>query len=265
MDALVNNEMYFGLYLCVSGECEMVVNDRLCRICAGDAFVKSPLVQIGGMNSTPDFEFVAVFIDEIDVLAPIAEDNFDVVQEFLRQNRFYCTCSTDEQAVLLERKRLLDKYKAELASLEAVSKQYMLIKHIIALMEQATILEYAKAFVRQQDFPQQDNEKERSVMISFIFLLFRNYRYHRDVKFYADTLTFSPNHFTRIVRKVSGRTPSEWISMVTVNYAKKMLRQNDMTIKEVAQNLDFPEQFTFRKYFKRYVGISPKEYRMRCK
>ncbi|MBO6073593.1 MAG: helix-turn-helix domain-containing protein, partial [Paludibacteraceae bacterium] len=31
--------------------------------------------------------------------------------------------------------------------------------------------------------------------------------------------------------------------------------------KEVAAELGFPEQFTFRKYFKTHTGISPSEFR----
>ncbi len=48
--------------------------------------------------------------------------------------------------------------------------------------------------------------------------------------------------------------------MVTT-YAKLMLEQRDKSIKQTASELNFPEQFTFRKYFKQHVGISPKEYR----
>lgn len=37
--------------------------------------------------------------------------------------------------------------------------------------------------------------------------------------------------------------------------------QPDLQIKEVAERLGFPEQFTFRKYFKTHTGVSPSEYR----
>jgi len=33
-----------------------------------------------------------------------------------------------------------------------------------------------------------------------------------------------------------------------------------MLVKQVAEELGFPEQFTFRKYFKTHTGISPREY-----
>ena len=35
----------------------------------------------------------------------------------------------------------------------------------------------------------------------------------------------------------------------------------DLTIKEIATKLNFPTQSFFGKYFKQYVGVSPKEYR----
>lgn len=256
-----DNEIYFALFLCTQGSCEMVVNDRLCCLKAGDAIIKSPLIQIKVKHKSEDFNIVTIFKDEIDVLAPIAEVNIDVVQEFLQQNKFYLTCTPKEQEDFLYRKSLIDGYKEELLTLSQSSKQHTVVQNIIALLEQTTILEYARIFLRQQDFETVKNEKERSIMIKFVFYLFQNYKNHREVSFYADALNFSPNHFTRIIKKASGRTPSQWIALVTINQAKKMLRYNNTTIKDVSIELNFPEQFTFRKYFKLYTGISPKEYK----
>ena len=266
MDTLgfIEGDMYFGLYLCVKGRCEMVVNDQLCCLCAGDAMVKSPLVQISPVREYEDFEMVSVFEDEIEVLAPITDGNFDVVHGLLRQNRFHYPLDVAEQTLLLERKRQIDERKRELADLDVLSKTYQITSRIIALLEQATVLDFARMFIRQQaDTPQEEMEKERLLMIRFTFLLFQHYKTHRQVKFYADTLNVSSNHFTRMIKKVSHRTPSEWILLVTINQAKKLLRQNRVSIKEVAQELNFPEQFTFRKYFKLYTGVSPKEYKLK--
>ena len=43
--------------------------------------------------------------------------------------------------------------------------------------------------------------------------------------------------------------------------AKYLLDNTDLSIKEIATKLNFPTQSFFGKYFKQYVGISPKEYR----
>ncbi len=258
----MGNDLYFGLYLCVSGVCEMKVNDRLCKLNAGDAFVKSPLVQINKLKEYDNFDVVTIFEEDMDVLAPVAEKNIGVVQEFLRQNKFYSTCNDKEQAILLRNKSHIDEYKEVLLKTDVSSKQYQVIKNIITLMEQVSIMEYSKIFLRQNDFIQEEKDKGRDIMIKFVFLLFQHFKRHRQVKFYADALNFSPNHFTRIIKSVSNRTPSEWIAVVTINQAKKLLRMSNLSIKEVAQELSFPEQYTFRKYFKLYTGISPKEFKL---
>lgn len=265
MDTLgfIEGDMYFGLYLCVKGRCEMVVNDQLCCLCAGDAMVKSPLVQISEVKEYEGFEMVPVFEDEIAVLAPITDDNMEVVHELLRQNKFYYSSDEREQKLLLDRKRQIDERKKELESMDASCKSYKVISRIIALLEQAAILEFARMFMRNQTAQPEEMEKERKLMIQFTFLLFQHYKTHRQVQFYADTLNVSPNHFTRMIKKVSHRTPSEWISLLTINQAKKLLCRKQVSIKEVAQELNFPEQFTFRKYFKLYTGVSPKEYKLK--
>ena len=53
--------------------------------------------------------------------------------------------------------------------------------------------------------------------------------------------------------------------MVTINQAKTLLRQPDILVKQVADELGFPEQFTFRKYFKAHTGMSPMEYKEKGK
>ena len=65
------------------------------------------------------------------------------------------------------------------------------------------------------------------------------------------------------VKDKTGKTPSEWIADMTIVNAKLLLEQSGMSIKEIAAELNFPEQFTFRKFFKLHVGVPPKEYRLR--
>ena len=48
---------------------------------------------------------------------------------------------------------------------------------------------------------------------------------------------------------------------MVITEAKQLLEGSDLSIKEIANQLNFPTQSFFGKYFKQYVGISPKEYR----
>ena len=45
---------------------------------------------------------------------------------------------------------------------------------------------------------------------------------------------------------------------MVITEAKQLLEGSDLSIKEIANQLNFPTQSFFGKYFKQYVGISPK-------
>lgn len=256
-----NEEMNFGLYLCTQGDCEMTINGNWCKITHGSAFVKSPLVQINHIIGSDDFEFATIMEDEIAIFAPMASNNFDIIQHLLHYKVFGLQLDDSEQIFLLDRKRLIDERKSELQSSGLSVRQKNVIRDIVVMIEQVTVLEYARMFLGKEGIDSIETKKENDLMIRFIFLLFQNYVHHREVGFYADALNLSRNHFTRLIKKVSGRSPSEWIALVTINQAKKLLRQRDLNIKEVALSLSFPEQFTFRKYFKQHTGMSPTEYK----
>ena len=51
------------------------------------------------------------------------------------------------------------------------------------------------------------------------------------------------------------------IQPVMAKMAKTLLDKSSKSIKEISQELGFPEQFTFRKYFKQHTGMSPTDYR----
>ena len=70
-------------------------------------------------------------------------------------------------------------------------------------------------------------------------------------------------YFTSVVKDKTGRTPLDWIIAITIAQAKLLLEKSKKSIKEIASELNFPEQFTFRKYFKQHTGMPPKEYRLK--
>ena len=106
-------------------------------------------------------------------------------------------------------------------------------------------------------------EKNEAIAYKFIYSLHLHVKTERSVNFYTNEANLSSSHFTRIVKDKTGKTPSEWIADMTIVNAKLLLEQSGMSIKEIAAELNFPEQFTFRKFFKLHVGIPPKEYRLK--
>ena len=64
-----------------------------------------------------------------------------------------------------------------------------------------------------------------------------------------------------MLKQETGMTALDWIEKHVVLYAKSCLSSTSMTVQEISDELDFPSQSVFGKYFKRVEGVSPKAYR----
>lgn len=95
----------------------------------------------------------------------------------------------------------------------------------------------------------------------FFMILHQNFRKERFLDFYADKLKITSKHLSRTVKTQTGLTAVEWIERYVVLEAKVMLKSTDLTIQQIAEELNFSSQSFFGKYFKKVVGVSPKEFR----
>lgn len=105
--------------------------------------------------------------------------------------------------------------------------------------------------------------RNEETFYKFYSLIEKEYRKERSVVYFANRLCISAKHLSMVVKKVSGRTASDWIDDYVILQAKQLLRSSMMTIQEVSRELNFPNQSFFGKYFKKRVGMSPSEYRVR--
>ena len=54
----------------------------------------------------------------------------------------------------------------------------------------------------------------------------------------------------------------EYVNLMRIERAKKLLREDEASIKEIAWQVGFNSDITFRRLFKKYEGISASDYRM---
>jgi AraC-like DNA-binding protein len=88
-----------------------------------------------------------------------------------------------------------------------------------------------------------------------------NCRKERRVAWYAQQLNITPKYLSEAVKRVSGRTAVEWVEDYVTMELRVLLKNSTKTIKEIANELNFPNQSFLGKYFKEHVGMAPSEYR----
>lgn len=92
-------------------------------------------------------------------------------------------------------------------------------------------------------------------------LVLDNYTQEKNVAFYASKLGITAAYLSTIVKQTTGRTCMEIISNMVIMDAKAQLKSTNLPIYQIADSLNFNNVSFFGKYFKRYVGVSPQEYR----
>jgi len=108
---------------------------------------------------------------------------------------------------------------------------------------------------------EEKKSKQELLLERFFDCVQNHYKKERGVDFYADKLCLTPKYLSTVIRQTSGKTAGEWIDEYVVLEAKALLKSTNMTIQQISDELNFPSQSFFGKYFKRLVGASPKEYR----
>lgn len=95
----------------------------------------------------------------------------------------------------------------------------------------------------------------------FLLQLQQSFKKERFLDFYANQLGVSTKHLSRTVRETTGFTAVEWIDRFVILEAKVLLKATNMSVQQISDELNFPSQSFFGKYFKKHVGSSPKEFR----
>ena len=69
----------------------------------------------------------------------------------------------------------------------------------------------------------------------------------------------SPYHFLRLFKQSTGVTPHQYILHCRISQAKCLLQQSELTIAEIAVRTGFCDQSHLTRYFRRMVGVTPKQ------
>jgi AraC-like DNA-binding protein len=83
-----------------------------------------------------------------------------------------------------------------------------------------------------------------------------NYSANIDVDNIADEAYFSKFHFIRLFKKIYGKTPHQYLTVVRIENAKQLLKTNK-PVSEVCYSVGFESLSSFSLLFKRVAGLTP--------
>lgn len=106
-----------------------------------------------------------------------------------------------------------------------------------------------------------DMRRSDSIIKGFADLLAEHIRTETSVEFYAEKLCISKQYLSLIVKEKSQVSVGKLIAIMRVEEASRLLRDPDLTLQQVAEELSFADQSSFGKFFKKHSGMTPMKYR----
>ena len=249
-----------GIFYCQRGSVEVSLEGCHYHIKPGDVYIYMASTLVHLLHKSEDAEGIMVEVDFYYIL-PIVNKVINVESQlFMRKNP--CVSLSGEQCAHFEYllNNLWDRINAEDCQKENVQYQHLKLE-LIKSMGQTICYEILNMYFTNQPLQPLQQGKKDVVFQNFMLSLFRFYRKERDVSFYARMQHITPRYFSAIIKEKTGDSALQWIVRMVITEAKQLLEESDLSIKEIADQLNFPKQSFFGKYFKQYVGVSPKEYR----
>ena len=249
-----------GIFYCQRGSVEVSLEGCHYHIKPGDVYIYMASTLVHLLHKSEDAEGIMVEVDFYYIL-PIVNKVINVESQlFMRKNP--CVSLSGEQCAHFEYllNNLWERINAEDCQKENVQYQHLKLE-LIKSMGQTICYEILNMYFTNQPLQPLQQGKKDVVFQNFMLSLFRFYRKERDVSFYARMQHITPRYFSAIIKEKTGDSALQWIVRMVITEAKQLLEESDLSIKEIADQLNFPTQSFFGKYFKQYVGVSPKEYR----
>lgn len=254
-----------GFFLCKRGWVDVSINDQTFHIMAGDIYFYTPSTFVSLLNRSEDLEGLAVKC-EMDFILPLLERVLDG-QSILAMREHPCISLTTDQITSIEQTvAMIHERQQVMAHSPQSSEAHQILQHLLLSQAEGLFYELLYDYFMNSHslLPKNQDGKDR-IFQTFLVSLFRNYKREREVSFYAAEQCLSPRYFSCIIKEKSGHSALQWIIQMVVSSARQVLRSSDLSIKEIATEFNFPSQSFFGKYFKQYVGVSPKEYRRKVR
>ena len=174
-------------------------------------------------------------------------------------------------------RRTMDLPLAEISSerLKEAIQLYKMMKHKLMDPNFKYKSQVARAYLNLfkynglQSFSQTEKDnavtkphsRREDIFNRFINEVQNHYKQERQVIFYANILCISPKYLSSVVHDVSGKYATEWIDEYVIFETKALLKNSNITIKEICQKMNFSTQSMFAKYFKKHTGLTPRDFR----
>ena len=239
--------------LCTAGTASYTIDTENVVVRKNDIVIISERRVTENYTASPDLECIGMFMSMNFYYETIR--NVSDISAMLIFSR-----TTPEVSVSEKEARMFTDYFRILQSKTADTSNPFRRKVVQALVL-AMFYDLSGVVSRLKAAAEGHSPRAEAIFTDFIRLVEAHFRSERRVAWYAAQMCITPKYLAETVRQVSRRTPNEWIDNYVTLELRLMLKNSSKSIKEIATEMNFPNQSFLGKYFREHVGLSPSAYR----
>jgi len=239
--------------VCISGEGKYSVGTVEHQVKANDVIFVGEGQVLGDIDISKGIVGEALLISH-SLLYEIIHDVRDVTNLFVFAREHPVISLTSNETTMFK------DYLALLA-MKMADESHLFRRQIAGTILATMVYELCNVTRRLVTNTTRQQSKSQAVFEKYVKLVEQNFRHERRVSWYSEQLGVSPKTLLEMVKRVSQRTPNEWLDIYTTLEIRLLLRHTSKSIKEIADELHFGTQSSLGKFFREHVGISPTNYR----
>ncbi len=238
--------------LCTKGKISYRMDTEELVVHAGELLVVSERHVIDGYKCSDDMEGLCIMMS-VDFFHEIIKSVHDVSSLFVfARMQPVMKLEADEIATFTEYFQFIKQKISD--------NHNHFRKDLIRTLMLAMFYDVGNVIYRVKNFDESLLRSEK-VFTRFLKMVEENCKRERRVSWYAQQLNITPKYLSTAVKRISGRTAVEWIESYVTMELRVLLKNSTKSIKEITEELNFPNQSFLGKYFKEHVGMTPSAYR----
>ncbi|WP_114819084.1 AraC family transcriptional regulator [Chryseobacterium sp. KLBC 52] len=246
---------YYALCVCTAGEINIEIDRQKYKVDVHSFLIAAPSTIVKFGKTSDDFTMKLLFFDKNFLIKNISNPFIIEKMNLFSKGSYSIIKTSEKNSSLLQ--NLLDYLDKK------SQKEGKFTEEIIRTIIFNLLLETAEIIEQQNSADPAKKEEKKDLYLKFGKLIRENINRERTVQFYADQLHVSNKYLIEIIKKASGKTPHEVIDEALLKEAYVMLGNPDMTISEIAFELQFNSASAFGRFFKKHTTLSPSEYRIK--
>lgn len=109
----------------------------------------------------------------------------------------------------------------------------------------------------------QSEDPDKQLIHKAMFLLRESLEKPVDMQKLIYELPMGYSKFRKMFKVITGHSPHQYHLNLRINKAKELLQTTELNINEIAYQTGFESEFYFSRFFKKKIGLSPTDYRLR--